>query len=307
MRKTLLLKNWIFLVGILISASFACRALQTPAVPTPTSIPAPTINELTFEDPETEVRFKTLNECIMDITGETWRTTSYKLIGNFYESRWCTGTGARDDCQITDNSMHKRDQRQVGLNTLFYPDQPTLVFGLGLQSLWTPESTGWGAVFYFSEKGKTIIGNGWNVSFHYYDDAYDPPTKSISLGSSLSYQIVQTTLRHNANLPLREDLAIYLNSPESMRDRGIKQYRLFLADIEEKLNNHEITTCDWGEYKGDGIPPVCNSRPMNAEEEEAEVKKAQIFFEEQIQLLQEDYQELHAAWMASFPFDDCWR
>lgn len=291
--------------GILILAQFACIVLEEP-LPEATPLPVPKIEELVFEEPETEVRFKALNQCIMDMTKKDWRTTSYKLIGNFYESRWCTGTGARDDCQITDSSMHNRDQQQVGLNTLFYPDQPTLVFGLGFQSLWMPTSTGWGAVFYFSEKGKTIIGSGWSVSLHYYDNANDPPTKSISLGNSLSYQIVQTTLRQNSDLPLREDLAIYLISPESMRDRGMEQYQLFLTEVESKLNNHEITACDWEEYQGGGIPPVCNSRPMNVEEEAQEIENARSFFEGQIRLLEEHYLDMYAAWMNSFPFDRCW-
>lgn len=306
MQKTFLLKNLSLLAGALIIASLACRSLEISTDPTSTSVPVPTIDQLTFEDPETGTNFKSLNQCIETMADESWRTTSYKLIGNFYESRWCTGTGAREDCQITEGSLHNRDQHQVGLNTLFYPNQPTTVFGLGFQTLWVPESTGWGAVFYFSEKGKTIVGDGWGVTFHRYDNAFDPPTASVSLGDSLSYQIIQTTLYQSSNLPLREDLANYLQSPENMRDRGVEQYQLFLTDIENKLNQHEVTACDWGEYQGGGIPPVCNSRPMTAEEQAAELEKVRQYTEERISLLQKDYQEMYAAWMTAFPFTGCW-
>lgn len=294
------------LIGLLFIASLACRSLDLTTAPTATSVPPPTLDELTFEDADTEARFKSLNGCIAGMTDETWRTTSYKLIGNFYESRWCTGTSALEDCQITESSMHNRDQHQVGLNTLFYPDQPTVVFGLGFQSLWVPKSTGWGAVFYFSEDGKTIVGEGWGVTFNYYDSPSNPPTQSVTTGDSFAYRVNETDLQFNSDESLREDLALYLESPESMRDRGIKQKQLFLAEIQAKLNNHEVTACNWSEYKGDGIPPTCNPRPMTVEEETAELQKANLFFKEQVRLLQENYQDMYTAWMAAFPFTECW-
>ncbi len=298
-------KRW-YLLGLVLIISLACQFLDPSAEPTPTLIPPPPLDELTFEDPQTESRFKALNQCIAGIADETWHTTSYQLIGNFYESRWCSGAGAREDCQIAESTMHDRDQHQAGLYTLFYPAQPTTVFGLGFQTLWVPESTGWGVVFNFSEKGKTIIGDGWSVIFNRYDNAFDPPTESVVLGDSLSYQIIQTTLQQSSDLPLREDMDIYLRDAESMRDRSVEQYQLFLSDIKSKLTNHEITACDLSEYQGDGIPPACTSRPMTADEEAAELEKARIFFEGQIQLLQENYREMFAVWMAAFPFDECW-
>ncbi|MBI3170009.1 MAG: hypothetical protein HYZ22_16110 [Chloroflexi bacterium] len=169
-----------------------------------------------------------------------------------------------------------------------------------------PESAGWGVGFYFSEKGKTIIGEGWSVTFNLYDNAADPPAESVTLGDSFSYQIIQTTLQQNSDLPLREDLDIYLQDAESMRDRGIEQNQLFLADVQAKLNKHEITACDWSQYQGGRIPPVCTPRPMTADEEAAELNKAQIFFDGQIRLLQENYEEMYAAWMTAFPFETCW-
>lgn len=298
-------KRW-YLLGLILIISLACQFLDPSSEPTSTPIPPPTLDELTFEDPQTETRFKTLNQCIEGIADETWHTTSYKLIGNFYESRWCSGVGAREDCQIAYSTMHNRDQRQVGLNTLFYPDQPTTVFGLGFETLWVPESAGWGVEFYFSEKGKTIIGEGWGIIFNRYDNAFDPPAESVVLGDSLSYKIIQTTLQQSSDLPLREDLDIYLSNAESMRDRGVEQYQIFLSDIKSKFNNHEITACDWSEYQGDGLPPVCTPRPMTPDEEAAELEKARQFYEGQIQLLQENYQEMYAVLMDAFPFDECW-
>ena len=291
--------------GILILTQFACRLLEEP-LPEAAPLPVPKIEELVFEESETEVRFKSLNQCIEDMTDDTWRTTSYKLIGNFYESRWCSGTGAREDCQITEGSLHNRDQHQVGLYTLFYPTEPTTVFGLGFQSLWVPKSTGWGAVFYLSEKGKTIIGDGWSVTFNLYEAASNPATQSVTLGDTLGYRINETNLQFSSELPIREDLAIYLESPENMRDRGIEQYQLFREDVQTKLNNHEIAACEWGEYQGGGIPPICNPRQMTAEEEAEELEKARLFFEGQIQLLQEHHQEMYSALMNAFPFNACW-
>lgn len=294
------------LLGILLLLILACRFMDTPTA-TPSPLPIPKLDELIFEDPETMAHFKSLNQCIVDLASPGWHTTSFQLLGNFYESRWCSGAGVRVDCQITDGSIYNRDQQLVDLYTLFYPQEPTRVFGLGFQSLWVPEATGWGAYFSFSEKGKNIMGEGWGVSLYRYENASDPPSQTVTLGNDISYTINEETIQVDSEFPLREDLAGYLKSPEDMRDRSAELYQRLLDEIQSKLNNHEISACEYGEYQGNGIPPVCNPRPMTAEEETTEMEKARFFIEDQIQALQTQYAEMYVAWMNSFPFDTCWQ
>lgn len=295
------------LIAFLFLGVLSCRLILRPIENTPTPKPVPGINELGFEDPATEARFKSLNQCINNLTDESWKTTSYQYIGNFYESRWCTGDGARDDCQITLPSQDERNQHVIGLYTLHYPNAPTDMFGLGLQTLWVPDSTGWSASFFLSEKGKTIIGEGWVLYFRHYTTTSGPPEASVTLGNDYTYNIGQTNIDISTTAPLRKDLAIYLESPESMRDRGVEQLRTLQDKVITSLEAHEITACNYGEYQGSGIPPICTPRPMTLEQETTEIKRAREYFDGQIQLLNENYKEMHAAWMLSFPMDSCWK
>ncbi len=40
-----------------------------------------------------------------------------------------------------------------------------------------------------------------------------------------------------------------------MRDMAIHYYQALAAEVEMALHNGDISTCDYGEYQGDGIPP----------------------------------------------------
>ena len=77
-------------------SALACRSL--PVTPTQTPLPVVGIDELRFDDPETERHFRALDACIQEITADGWRTTGYKLIGNFYQARWCQGKGIEPPC-----------------------------------------------------------------------------------------------------------------------------------------------------------------------------------------------------------------
>lgn len=292
----------------LIGASLACRfglpALQT--TPTATPQPVPRLDQLIFDDPATEARFKALDQCTNEMMDANWRTSSYQLIGNFYESKWCAGSGARQDCQIAASTQDNRDQRAISLSTLFYYDSLPNVFGLNFNSFWVPPTTGWGALFYFSEQGGNIVGEGWGVTFRNYTEAAGEAKDSISLGSRYQYEIIPTTIEVTADASPRDDLANYLKSAEAMRDAGLKQLQALADKVIGSLQNHQITGCDYAPYQGNGIPPACTPRRMTVEEESAEIQKARAYFDTQTRLLSGNYKDMYAAWMQSFPFDACW-
>jgi hypothetical protein len=285
----------------------ACRFFGKPVTPTP--VPPVPVDQLKFEDADTGMRFRGLDGCIRKLAEATWKGGQYELVGNFYEANWCAGQGSRDDCQIAGGTIDNRDQHDIQLYILFYPQEYPQVFGLGLQALQVPASTGWGANFYFAEKGKTIVGEGWEVTFRQYLTSSGPADATVSLGWKYTYIIEgpnRTSFELPSDLPLREDLAGYLASPEAMRDLGLNKLRTLAGEVEDEIRAHHVQGCDMGPYQNNGIPPVCNPRPMTAEEEAGQIELAQKYFDEAETLLKEHYREMYAAWMAAFPMDQCW-
>jgi len=297
--------------GLMLLGMLACNFNLFGPVPAPSPTPRPVarVDELRFKDAETGRRFRALDGCIKDIADDSWHTTSYQLVGNFYESRWCRGTGARSDCQIAGSTIDDRDQRVIELYTLFYPQSYPEVFGLGFHALQAPKSTGWGASYYFAENGAGIVGQGWGVTFREYVTPTGKPRVSIDLGWKYGYTIYgpnRTTFEDSSELPLREDLALYLASPESMRDRGLAHIQALEQKVISAISGHQVITCDLGPYLGKGLPPACTPRPLNASEETDELARARAYFAEQEQSLRDSYQEMYTAWMAAFPLGQCW-
>jgi len=297
--------------GLMLLSMLACNsAIFIPAsAPSPTSQPIASVDDLRFKDSETGQRFRGLDRCIKNIVDDSWHTTSYQLAGNFYTSNWCRGAGARSDCQIADATIDNRDQRVIELYTLFYDQSYPEVFGLGFQSLWVPKSIGWGVSYYFAENGDSVVGDGWGVTFREYMTPTEQPKATVDLGWNYSYTILgpnRTTFEYLSDLPMREDLALYLSAPEAMRDRGLVQIQALAKKVNTAINTHQVNTCDLGPYLGNGIPPACTPRPLTENEEADELARANVYFAEQEQLLRDHYQEMYAVWMAAFPFDQCW-
>ena len=277
---------------------------------TSTAFPIVSVNELRFKDTETGQLFYTLDRCIKNITNDTWNKTSYFVVGNFYKSRWCKGTGARKDCQFTKATSNNRDQHVFELYTLFYPQSYPEVFGLGFHTHKVPESTGWGVHFSFDENGSSVVGSGWKGIFNEYLSPTGSPKATVYLGSVYSYTIFgddpPIQFRIFSDLPLKEDLAIYLSGSENMRDRALSQNQALKKEVITAINAHQINTCDMGPYLGDGIPPQCTQRALTPKEEMEERVKADAYFAEQEKLLRLYHEELYNAWMMTFPFDECW-
>ncbi len=299
---------WLAYSLMLLSVS-ACQSTIFASTPTFEKTPVVGVDELQFKDTETGQRFRALDRCVENIADDSWRTTSYQLLGNFYTSSWCNGAGAGNDCQIAHATVDNRDQQVIQLNTLFYPQNYPEVFGIGFNALWVPQSTGWGAYFYFAENGASVVGDSWGVSFREYTTPANPPAATVQLGWNYGYTIYgpnRTEFDQSSDLPLREDLALYLSSPEAMRDRGIAQNQTLAQKVSDAIQAHQVYGCDLGPYLGDGIPPACTPRPLTAEEETVELDRARAYFAEQEQLLRDYYQEMYTAWLKAFPLNQCW-
>lgn len=305
MTKTEIKLAW----GLILLSMLACQNLFAPIPPSPTPQPMPSMDEMRFNDAETGRRFRTLDRCIRDIADDSWQTTSYRVLGNFYTSSWCRGLEARYNCQVLDSNIDQRDQRVIELNTLLYNQNNPEFFGLGFQSHWVPKSTGWGASYFFAEQGQGTVGEGWGVTFRQYVTPAGPPEAIVQLGSDYRYTIFgpqRTQFEYSSELPIREDLALYLSSPEAMRDRGLFHIQALAQKVSTAIHTHQVNTCDPGPYLGKGVPPACPTRPMTSSEEAEERTRAEAYFAEQEELLRDHYQEMYAAWMTAFPLDQCW-
>jgi len=297
------------LLGILLLILFnlsACRA-SSPVTETPTLAVIPGVGQLRFTDPETGKRFNDLNASIQALIDQNWKTNPYHLSGNFYEAAWCRGSGTRPDCQGSSANKDIRDQHILALNTLFYPQDFPKVFGLGFQAVYVPPTQGWGAVFNFSEGGGSVMGEGWSVIFSEYKADSGEPDALISLGSgAYQYRVLETTIGLDTGLPMRADLALHLESPQAMRERGQAQIQALAGKVRSQISAHQVPACDWQESTGNGIPPTCKPRAMTAVEEAEELARAEAFFKDEEKLLGDHYQEMYAAWMNAFPFDKAW-
>ena len=165
---------------------------------------------------------------------------------------------------------------------------------------------GWGAFFSFSENGKGIVGDYWGVRFNKYTAASDQIESTTVLGYYDQYQIQETLVGYSFDLPLREDLALYLKSGEEMRDRRLEQIQALEQKVKTTIETHQAVICELGPYEGNGIPPKCTPRALTQSEETDELAKAENYFSDQKRILNENYQDLFAAWMQAFPMDRCW-
>lgn len=295
--------------SMLLISLLACRYFPFAAdsLPTPSSMPIPNLEELRFTDEETGRRFRDLNAAIKTLVDETWQTIPYHLSGNFYEAAWCLGERVASECQPTTELLEQRGQHILILNTLFYEKDFPQVFGLGFSAHWTPKEAGWGASFDFSEGGGSVVGEGWQVNFRQYLSASDTSQVKLTLGSTYSYIVNETSIVYHTNRSIRTDLALYLAGPQAMRDQGLANIQTLAQQVRTEITSHRVSTCDKEPYNGGGIPPKCNPRPMTAAEEDAELARAEKVFAEQEYLLNHYYQEMYTAWMSAFPFDQQWK
>ncbi|MCB9134295.1 MAG: hypothetical protein H6636_02645 [Anaerolineales bacterium] len=296
---------------LLLPLLLACQIFTpTPAPPTPTPIPLH-LSNITFDDPLTQTRMLALDRCMSNLaTSSEWRHFPYENIGAFIEAKWCTGSRAAPDCQITEGNQNQRDQHVLNLYTLHYGDDVTNAFGLGLSARWVPPQTGpqtdWSAAFSFSEGGRTVVGEGFSLSFKEYGSALEP-LNELNFGMSNDYKIGETTLTYPAQHPQRDELALYIASPESFLAKGQSVLNGLSETVQAALDAHTIMTCDYGPYNGDGIPPACNPRPMTADEEQVARDEATQYFANQLAVLAANYEAMFAALEEAFPFETCWK
>jgi hypothetical protein len=283
-----------------------CTATQGSTV-TPTPAPAYQPVELTFDSPATQQTFLALDSCAREIAqAGGWRHLPYRQIGNFLEARWCAGAGARDDCQIAASTADQRDQHVVSLSTLYYPNELPKVFGMSFSARMVPPRAGWGAQCWYSEGGRSVLGEGFDLQFAFYESTPAAPAQSLNLNAAPQYKVGETTVALPRPESLRAEFGRYLASAESMRDRGLEQLAALAEQVERTITTHAAQICEYGPSQG-SLPPECTLRPLTSAEERAALDEARAVFAAREKLLRERYQEMYSTLLEVFPLDRCWR
>ncbi|MCC6147501.1 MAG: hypothetical protein IT308_08035 [Anaerolineaceae bacterium] len=288
-----------------------CALLTTelPSTPIPASGSQPpvpgSLQGLSFDPPELSERLNQLDACINSYTaGPDWRKIPYQVLGNFYETRWCRGDASRQDCSVGSSVIAPPGQHHIALYTLEY-NFPTM-FGLGFQALLAPENGGWNARVSYAEGGRTVVGEGFGMEFAHIPPGGGEPDWTVSLGTGYSYMVEQTRFTQESSRPVREELAVYLASAENLSQRGVEQIQALEEKVLSAISAHQTPTCEWSEYKNDGIPPQCSPRPMTTAEEEKASAQARAHFENQVAVLEQHSQEIYTVLFQAFPFKSCW-
>lgn len=255
---------------------------------------------VTHDSPATGPLLHALDGAIRAMPGGAWKHHDYRRGGNFFEAKWCRGTGAREDCQIAGSTEHDRDQHAVALYALHYDRDWPRVFGLGFTALRTPAGPGVGTSVWLSLEGQRIVGEGAGVQFSRYGDAKEP-TFTFSLGTGQTWEIEESRVQPPSFGAPRALLARLLASPEALMSEGKAQLDAREASVLAALDAGGVTRCEYGPYQGGGIPPVCAPRPLTAEEQAAERTRAQTYFAEARRWLAADGPALYAALAATAP------
>jgi len=261
------------------------------------------MDELTFEDPSLQ-KILVAADGVMRARAATegWKHVPWGQGGNFFRAKWAVGAGARDDCVIAGGSAHRRDQRCVELYTLFYPKDWPTVFGLGMQGLATPADTGWGANVYLAVGGKTVVGEGFSVSFDKFDAGTGDPKIRLHAGTSNEYTVVATTVRlPSGRAPLDECRAM-LASADGLKARLLELSSALEAQVMKVLAEHGAQAMEYGPYEGNGIPPVEMPRPLTAAEEKKAKAEAAAFFASQRQVVVKEYRAMYEAARRAAPW-----
>jgi hypothetical protein len=258
---------------------------------------------LIFASPQTEQRLTTLDSCTREVAQPSWEHQPYEIIGSFYEARWCSDSSA---CKLEIEQASATEQHSIALSTYHYTNQFPSVHGIGISAGYAPANNGWGALFYFSEGGGSLVAEQFSLQFHRYDAPSTPPSAEVLLGNGYAYQVDETYLAISANLPLRAELALYLESAEAMQQKGLAKLNELAAIVEVTIRSRKVEHCDYGTPTTPDVPPPCNPRPLTPVEEQAALSEAQKHFAEQKQLLTDNYREMYAALLRAFPLDRCW-
>jgi len=262
------------------------------------------VGALRFVDDTNGARFHRLRACFdRDAAGDDWSRYPLRKIGNFIEQDWCRGAGSHHGC-AGGNFRESRDVDWRTLHTLHYDSSWPDVFGLGVGAGHLPAAGDWGVSFAYYADGGGITGSSTHLDLHRMGATR--VEDSIHLGDGYGYDVEEARLSVGAPGTQDEVLARLFASPESLRDEGIARYEALLAEVERALAAGEVSKCEYGEYRNDGIPPECFPRPLSEPEREAEIQRARTELGGKRDAIIEHHALFHGLATGLIDLEGCW-
>ncbi|MCS7059989.1 MAG: hypothetical protein RMN25_02385 [Anaerolineae bacterium] len=319
----------ILIILLLLSA---CRI----ATPAPTTPPPPdktyTVDQLRFRNPAFGFRFRHLDACARQFAEEKgldylpyYRAGSGVPYSSLMAS-WC-----RKDtlgwCITIGSAPGEQEARRVEVSALLPSRQldqgaPADIFSIAFKALYVPANAGWVAELDMAT-GETP-GDAC-VRLTYFEAGAAAPSRVIGLLCHATYTLpdrrggfaIHGQLDELARLNGGHRLARLLETPESLRELGIRQYQSLLAAGEAVLEKSDLAGCEempvtpqagTGDQRVAPVPTAlpCTPRPLGPQERNAELERLRAYVNERIAWLQADYAAMYAALEEAFPFAACW-
>jgi len=294
---------------VLSGATFILTAFCTRAavVSTPSASPTPAtsgnLTGLIFDTSETEERLTEIDRCTREFA-QGWTHTPYEINNLSYSAMWCNRGFQQSGCFTPDLSNLSEEQHLIELSTDFYNNEFPKVHGFELRAIFIPRSPNWGVDFHLKQGGANSAHDGFGMAFTYYSTTV-PAISLVSLGDDYEYEVHETDVVLPAGLPPVNELADYIESAESMRDRGVARLDALQQKVVSTITSHQVLHCDYGAQTTSDVPPPCNPRALTYVEESQALAEANAYFSEQKQLLADNHQEMYATLFKAFPVDRC--
>ena len=198
----------------------------------------------------------------------------------------------------------------ITVGTLFYPKSWPGVFGVEYRvgDLEPP----WGVRVHLNLRGRTVTGSSFAFQFLGYENG--AVAHRLEVPDTWSYRVDQTTFSVPlAGFPSSEDeaearaLAVEAEigrlcaSPASFKDTVLQRIEDLEREVERGLDAHEARKCEYGEYKGGGVPPACTLVPLTMEEEVLWASRVRQELEQMRALVRAHGAALHARLQALLP------
>ncbi len=212
-----------------------------------------------FLDQSEKRLYEDIHEQILaKVKGAAWRHDPLGKVGSSLVETWYQGHNPSSI--ISSWFMSQPGNRWYELATFHY--RLPHVFGVNFLAGFNPEKDGWGVRFYYAKGGKKLLGDSCSLDFPFFRDGRESfkisfikyyvtlPSNYILSNSYRSRQFLLKT--GNTHL---EELQLLINSPDSLKKRGIKQYSELKKQLHQNILDHKIRKIVFGKYKGGGIPP----------------------------------------------------
>ncbi|MGC3970685.1 MAG: hypothetical protein QM775_26110 [Pirellulales bacterium] len=304
------------------------------------------VTTLVFSEPEIEQEFRRLDEVAREFATDTHQFRSYRVGGNGVSGEWIRGARHDDDFFFRRGKLPTESMHDFTVTTHVMPPFPPVGVVIGVDGKPVPpnpnppnpnpprpiaheagfyakkyshEPGQWSASFGYCHVGRTgTIGSSrWGLRFFRWQP--DDVGKVIPFRAAKNSRDVISmplffqldgnygTFSTRDDRPVREQFFRHVRSPEALRDAFLEDVDKFEARILGELREHKVTkfVADPSPRPQIGPPPG-RPMPISPEEEKAGIEKVTKHFARQRELMKDNYQELHALLLETFPMQKVW-